>query len=105
MHLSKREFFSLTPRLFQAMRAAWQEERRELHRMAALIRVDMINHSMYRPRRPLELEDLLPAAPKPQARPRRRRLTNKFRGEIADSFRRLFASYNASYNAQAGGQE
>lgn len=104
MHMSKPEFFSLTPRLFQAMRAAWQEERRELHRMAALIRVDMINHSMYRPRRPLELEDLLPApkATTPASRPRRRRLTNKLRQEIGDSFRRLFQSYNAG---QAGGQE
>lgn len=97
MGLTKNEFLSLTPRLFQKMHAAWQDERRELHRMAALIRVDMINHSMYRPRRPLELEDLLPAPAKPAGgqapgRPRRRRLTNKFRAEIADSFRRLFAA-------------
>ena len=94
MHLGKGEFFSLTPRLFGKMRAAWYEERRELHRMAALIRVDMINHSMYRPRRPLELEDLMPAvkAKAAPARPRRR-LTAKFRAEIADSYRRLFASW------------
>jgi hypothetical protein len=93
MHLTKAEFFRLTPRLFGKMRAAWQEERRELHRMAALIRVDLINHSMYRPRRPLELEDLLPAPATP-AIAGRRRMTAKFRAEIAASYRRMFFGGN-----------
>lgn len=96
LRLSKREFYGLTPRLFFKLHAAYLDERREMHRLAALIRVDMINHSVRAPRKPIELEDLMPApAGMPTARPaarsgRPRRLNKKLRQEIADSVRRMF---------------
>jgi hypothetical protein len=92
--LSKAEFFSLTPRAFFKMHEVWLESQRDTHRMIALLRVDLINHSFYRPTRPLELADLMPAA-RPGAAgsaPRRRRLTKKFRGEIADRMRQIFGA-------------
>ena len=91
MGLSKDEFFSLTPRAFFKMHAVWLERERDTHRMIALLRVDMINHSFYRPAKPLELADIMPSA---AGRPalRRRRLTRKFRGEIADRFRQIFGT-------------
>jgi hypothetical protein len=98
MGLSKGEFFSLTPRAFFKMLEVWRESQRDTHRMIALLRVDLINHSFYRPTKPLELADLMPAA-RPGASgsgrgtgPRRRRLTKKFRGEIADRMRQIFGA-------------
>jgi hypothetical protein len=96
MGLSKREFFAMTPREFFKMHEVWRERERDTHRMFALLRVDLINHSFYRPTKPLELADLMPAA-RPgagsgQAPPRRRRLTKKFRGEIADRMRQIFGA-------------
>ena len=89
MGLSKEEFFSLTPRAFVKMHDVWLDAQRDVHRMIALLRVDMINHSFYRPAKPLELADLMPA---PGGRPpvKKRRLTRKFRCEIADRFRAIF---------------
>lgn len=88
MGLSKREFFSLTPRAFFKMHEVWRERERDMYRLFALLRVDMINHSFYRPTKPLELADLMPSSARPAAR--RRRLTKKFRGEIADRMRQIF---------------
>jgi hypothetical protein len=59
-----------------------------MHRMIALLRVDVINHSFHRPTKPLELADLMPSAGR-QA-PARRRLTKKLRAEIADRMRAIF---------------
>jgi hypothetical protein len=96
MGLSKGEFFSLTPRAFFKMLEVWRESQRDTHRMIALLRVDLINHSFYRPTKPLELADLMPSAARPGAAgagtPRRRRLTKKFRGEIADRMRQIFGA-------------
>jgi hypothetical protein len=98
MGLSKSELFAMTPRAFFKMHEVWRESQRDTHRMIALLRCDMINHSFYRPTKPLELADLMPAAARPGAAgagsgsgaPRRRRLTKKFRGEIADRMRQIF---------------
>jgi len=94
MGLKKDEFFALTPRGFFKMHDAWVDGQREMHRMVALLRVDMINHSLYRPSKPLELADLMPAASARRATiPRRRRLTKKLRAEIADRMRQVFGAY------------
>jgi hypothetical protein len=92
--LGKAEFFSLTPRSFARMHEVWLERERDTHRMFALLRVDLINHSFYRPTKPLELADLMPARPGAagSGRPRRRRLTKKFRGQIADRMRQIFGA-------------
>lgn len=106
MGLSKDEFFALTPRAFFKMRDTWLDQQRDMHRMIALLRVDMINHSMYRPTRPLELADIMPSAGRDPRRPaapeRRRRLTRKFRAEIADRMRQVFGAYAAA--PPAGGE-
>jgi hypothetical protein len=91
MGFSKREFFALTPRAFFKMHETWLEQQKDVHRMIALLRVDLINHSLYRPAKPLELADLMPGGARPAAA-RKRRLTKKLRGEIADRFRQLFGA-------------
>jgi hypothetical protein len=99
MGLSKTEFFTLTPRAFFKMHEIWLDGQRDMHRMVALLRVDMINHSFYRPSKALELADLMPAASgRRQAAPRKRRLTKKFRAEIADRMRQVFGAYAAAPN-------
>lgn len=101
MGLNKDEFFALTPRAFFKLREVWFEQQRDMHRMIALLRVDIINHSFYRPPRPFELADIMPSAGtrRPGGSNRsvgRRRLTKKFRAEIADRMRQVFGAYAAA---------
>ena len=59
--------------------------------MFALVRRDLINFSMGRPKEPVTLEDLVPDLPgsKPVRRPR---MTEKRRQRIAASFRAYFGT-------------
>lgn len=102
LQLSKREFYELTPRLFSALWESWRDEQRSARRaqraLFALLRADVINFSMARPKRRVEALELLPKEDRAllsgsdAGRPRRR-LTGKRRQEIADSFRRMFAPH------------
>lgn len=73
------------------MRKEWIARERGLQRTVALLRMDLINFSMRRPEKPVELEDLFAGDDgKPQRRPR---MTPKRRAYVADRIRGMFAAH------------
>lgn len=91
--LTKREFYALTPVLFCALRKQWVEVEREQRVLFALVRRDLINYSMGRPKRLVTLQDLVPdlegsiADPSP-----RKRMTKKRRDRVAATLREVFSN-------------
>lgn len=94
--LSAEEFFALTPGLFVALREEWLKSQWERAQLVALLRTDVINFSMGRPKDPVKVTDLLPAWRSQRSAGAGRgpvRLDKEGRREIADSFRRAMALY------------
>ena len=78
------------------MAEMWQEERRMAQRerrtLFALLRRDIINFSMCHPKRPVQLEDLLPSEPGSGGR-RPKRMTPRRRKVIADNIRNTMSHF------------
>jgi hypothetical protein len=99
------EFYAMTPRYFAAVRRAWERKEWEQHRSVALLRMDLINFSMSRPKEPVKLDDLLHPLPEAVERPRSLaegsgrpvRMTPWRRREVADNWRRFMSSGFAGY--------
>jgi hypothetical protein len=98
------EFFAMTPRYFVALRRAWEQREWEKQRNIALLRVDLINGGMTRPKEPVKLEDVLAPAPNTRgiggshvAVRSRGRLTRWHREEIAKGWRSFMGSGLAGY--------
>ena len=87
--MSKREFFSLMPQEFADFRKEWLAGRREAQTMLALLRTDIINFSMNRPKRLVRVEDLLPPEPG-ERRAAPRRMSPKRRQAVANRIRSVF---------------
>jgi len=89
--ISDEEFYRLSPRQFAALWGGWERKEREDLRRIALLRMDLINFSFCRPKKPITLGDLLPGEiDAAEAEPvRRHRMTRKLRQEIANSFRSM----------------
>jgi hypothetical protein len=81
----------MTPRMFMALREQWIAERRQQQRDLAVLRMDVINFSICRPKRLVQLEDLLgepDAAKVAVSSVRPRKLNKRMRMEIANGWRR-----------------
>jgi hypothetical protein len=88
--ISDDEFYRLSPRQFVALWRGWELKEREDLRRIALLRMDVINFSFCRPKKPITLSDLLPGEAQTQrAEPSRPRMTRKLRQEIANSWRAI----------------
>lgn len=79
----------MTPRMLAIMRKIWLGERADLARMVAVLRTDIINFSMCRPKEPVKLSDLFSEPGKAPENPGKKRMTAKAREEIAGSWRRF----------------
>jgi len=92
LKLKKGEFYALTPRLLWKLRCSWLSERYEQWQLMALLRMDVINYSVCRPKEPVVLDDLLPSAALPSALRCNRvtqKVNRKTRNEIANAWRRF----------------
>ena len=87
----------MTPRYFAAVRRAWERKEWEQHRSVALLRMDLINFSMSRPKEPVKLEDLLPPlpfegeSPVKLARTKSGRMTARRRRQVAEQWEALLS--------------
>lgn len=83
----------MTPRLFAEMAKHERARQRELHTLTALLRMDVINFSMGRPKTPVKLEDLLPAQKEARGPEKPKRRTAKRRALVADRIREAMAAF------------
>ncbi len=91
--MSRAEFGRTTPRLFCELLRQERLKARELHTLFALLRMDVINFSMARPKRAVRLEDLLPSGEEEagrQAPDKPVRMTAKRRRRVETLVREVF---------------
>lgn len=84
--MSAEEFYELTPRQFAAMRRQWFTREKEFHRAICALRVDVINHSLGRPEKPVTIEMLMPGRESVE------RMTKKRRAFVANRLRATMGS-------------
>jgi len=93
LHLTDEEFGQLTPRQYHAMKQRFEQEQEHRDWYNACVCTSIINYSLSRPKKPVQITDFMPTrSASVQPVKRVKRITKANRKQIADSLRAMFAS-------------